>query len=138
MTIIEVLVAIMLLSVVVLVVLTPLTGFFGLTRKSGTQVSATQAAQQAMEQIRGDWLNQTAYEQLCTASSLPVTTPPLSVNVTNMGPERNVLGTAELRAGACGGTPITADTSPMREVLVRQLGPGGQVASEVRMVVARP
>ena len=137
MTIIEVLVAIMLLSVVVLVVLTPLTGFFGLTRKSGTQVSATQAAQQAMEQIRGDWLNQTAYEQLCTASPLPVTTPPLSVTVTNLGPERNVLGTAELRAGACG-VPITADTSPMREVLVRQLGPGGQVASEVRMVVARP
>ena len=138
MTIIEVLVAIMLLSVVVLVVLTPLTGFFGLTRKSGTQVSATQAAQQAMEQIRGDWLNQTAYEQLCTASPLPVTTPPLTVNVTNMGPERNVLGTAPLRAGACGGAPVTADTSPMREVLVRQLGPGGQVASEVRMVVARP
>ena len=62
-TIVEVLVAILLFAIVVLAILAPLTGLFGLTNKS---------AQQAIETIKGQWQNpsRNQYDLNCVAGPL--------------------------------------------------------------------
>ena len=72
-TIIEVLVAIALFAIVVLVILAPLTGLFGLTQKSAQQTNATGLAQQSIEQIRGQWLDANRYGNNCVVGALPAT-----------------------------------------------------------------
>lgn len=72
-TIIEVLVAIALFAIVVLVILAPLTGLFGLSQKSAQQTSATGLAQQAIEQIRGQWLDANRYGSNCVVGTLSAT-----------------------------------------------------------------
>ena len=78
-TIIEVLVALALLAIVITAVVLPLTGFFGITRRSSQQVSATNLAQQAIEQIRGEWLNQAKYDQSCLTIALPSSVPTVTL-----------------------------------------------------------
>lgn len=90
-TIIEVLVATALFAIVVLVVLVPITGLFGLTKRSTTQVGATNQAQQWVEQIKGQWQNQTTYDQACvtSATSLPTT---VSVSIQDEDLQGNTVG----------------------------------------------
>lgn len=76
-TIIEVLVATALFAIVVLVVLVPITGLFGLTKRSTTQVSATNLAQQWVEQVKGQWQDSPTYNRACIS-----TAPPASVTIT--------------------------------------------------------
>ncbi len=79
-TIVEVLVAIALFAIVVLVVVVPLTGLFGLTKKSTTQVSATNLAQQWLEQVKGQWQNQSTYTQACI-TTLPGATSGVTIAI---------------------------------------------------------
>ena len=138
-TIIEVIVTIALLSVIVLVVLTPLTGFFGLTRRSNQQVDATQLTVRAVETIRGEWLNLGRYDQACVITPLPVSTPPLEVIVTNLGPDGQTLGAAAWRSDCAAGGPLSpADTSPLRRVQVTRLDGAGRVLSQLTVLVDRP
>ncbi len=64
--------AILLFAIVVLAILAPLTGLFGLTNKSAQQVSATNLAQQAIETIKGQWQNpsRNQYDLNCVAGPL--------------------------------------------------------------------
>lgn len=89
-TIIEVLVATALFAIVVLVVLVPITGLFGLTKRSTTQVGATNLAQQWLEQVKGQWLNQPIYNRACIS-----TAPPASViiNLQNKNAQGVNIGT---------------------------------------------
>ena len=68
-TIIEVLMAILLLSIIVLLVLGSLTGLFGLSRTTTKQVDASSRTQAVMEEVRGQWLNQNAYDRACLNSA---------------------------------------------------------------------
>lgn len=72
-TILETLVALALFSVILLVVVTPLTGLFGLTQRSTDQVNAVNVGQQIIEQIRGQWLdsNRIRYDKACIDDALP-------------------------------------------------------------------
>ena len=74
------LVAIALFAIVVLVVVVPLTGLFGLTKKSTTQVSATNTAQQWLEQVKGQWQNQSTYAQACI-TTLPTATSGVTIAI---------------------------------------------------------
>ncbi len=131
-TIIEVLVSITLLSVIILVILTPLTGLFGLTQRSDQQVTATQSAQRILETIRGDWLSAERYGKLCLTKALPVLVPPLQVQLENLDQTGRVLGTTNLRS-QCDGV---ADSPPMRRVRVSvQVG---KATSTLSVDVARP
>ena len=62
-----------LFAIVVLVILAPLTGLFGLTQKSAQQTSSTGLAQQTIEQIRGQWLDANRYGNNCVVGALPAT-----------------------------------------------------------------
>lgn len=116
-TIIEVLVSIALLSVIVLVVLTPLTGFFGLTRKSNQQVSATQAAQRAMEALRGDWLSQSNYDKNCLTN--PAVLDGLKIEITALDVDNQPTGTLG-RPGTCG---AVISQPPLKRVRITQVDP---------------
>ncbi|MDB5044244.1 MAG: hypothetical protein JWQ08_294 [Deinococcus sp.] len=131
-TIIEVLVSIMLLSIIVLVIITPLTGLFSLTRRSDQQISATQTAQRILEGVRGEWLNGARYSQACVVVPLPVMTPPVEVNIKSLDLQGNVVSTGVLQT-TCG-TP--ADNPPLRriDVTVRV----GKAVSNLSIDVARP
>ncbi|ANE44052.1 PulJ/GspJ family protein [Deinococcus puniceus] len=131
-TIIEVLVSIMLLSIIVLVILTPLSGLFNLTRRSDQQITATQAAQRTLETIRGEWLSGARYRQACVSVPIPVMTPPIAVNVQSLDRDGNVMTTAPLDT-TCG---PTADDPPLRRIQV--VVKVGNAVSNLSVDVARP
>ncbi|PTA67855.1 hypothetical protein C8263_10620 [Deinococcus arcticus] len=126
----EVLVGVLLVSVIVMVVLTPLTGFFGLTRRSTQQVGATQTAQALLETIRGDWLSAAMYDQRCTTATIPAGA---TLTVTNLDLNGNAVGSAPLNASCSGNAP---DTAPIRRL---QLVVQADTARSTLVVdVARP
>ena len=129
-TIIEVLVAVFLTSVIALVVLTPLTGFFGLTRRSTQQVTATQQAQQIIEAVRGDWLSVANYDQRCATQPLPAGA---QVTLTNLDVNGNPTGTPDLNT-TCGIS--SPDTAPVRRINVQVTL--GSATSSLSVDVARP
>lgn len=129
-TIVEVLVGILLLSIIALVVLAPLTSFFRLTTRSAQQVSATQQAQQVLEGIRSDWLTPGLYDQRCATTPLP---PGTSVTLSSLTLDGAVTGSAGLNASCTGNAP---DLSPVRRVSVQVTVNGTQ--SVLNADVARP
>lgn len=64
-TIVEILMAILLLSIIILVVLGSLNGFFGLSRQATTQSTLTNQAQAIMEDVRGQWQDVVSYSKSC-------------------------------------------------------------------------
>ncbi|MBZ9750384.1 hypothetical protein K7W42_05865 [Deinococcus sp. HMF7604] len=130
-TIVEVLVGVLLVSVIVMVVLTPLTGFFGLTRRSTQQVGATQAAQQILETVRGDWLSPAVYAQRCTTADLSGGN--LTLTVTNLDLDGNTAGEAPMHPSCNGNSP---DLAPARRVSVTVRD--GAAQSTLSVDVARP
>lgn len=129
-TIIEVLVAVLLVSIIAFVVLTPLTGFFGLTRRSTEQVTATQQAQQVLESVRGDWLSVANYDQRCATQPVPASA---QVTLTNLDVNGTPTGTPALNASCGSNTP---DPAPVRRVNVQVTL--GTVTSSLSVDVARP
>lgn len=63
--------AIALFAVLVLVVLVPMTGLFGLTRQSLRQTDVTGSAQAILEDVRGQWQNWQKYDNACVSGSTP-------------------------------------------------------------------
>lgn len=111
-TIIEVLVATALFAIVVLVVLVPITGLFGLTKKSTTQVSATNLAQKWLEEVKGQWQNPSSYNAACIAVAPPAE---VTIQVQNKDVQGNNTGAA-YPVLVCGSG--TATVAPLRLVTV--------------------
>lgn len=112
-TIIEVLVAVLLLLIIVTAVLAPLTGLFGLSRQSTQQVAATNLAQAAIEQVKGEWQDSPKYQMGCVSlTSFPagvqVRAQGMDSNFNKVGAEMDVQATGS----ACGVSPALPDTSP--------------------------
>jgi len=107
-TIVEVLVAMALFAIVVLVILAPLTGLFGLTQRSTQQVGATNTAQQVLEQIRGQWLDQVKYSKSCADLTVPA-----GVTVTTTVQDKNAQGTA---VGSTYSAVIGCSTAAVRTI----------------------
>lgn len=122
----------MLFSVIVLVVITPLTGLFSMTRRSDQQTSATQTAQRVVETVRGEWLNGANYSRVCVLAPLPATSPALQVSVKSLDQQGNVSAIRVLQT-TCG---IPADNPPLRRVEVTVKV--GQAVSNLSVDVARP
>lgn len=91
-TLIEVMVATMILGVIITAVLGPLTGMFGLTRRSMSQTDATSVAQATLEDVRGQWLNWGRYDAGCvTGDAFPAT---VSVSVQNLDAQLTPVGSS--------------------------------------------
>ena len=134
-TIIEVLVSIALLSIIILVVLTPLTGFFGLTRRSNEQVGATQAAQRAMESLRGDWLDLSRYDKNCLSN--PAVLDGLVIEITALDVDSLEIGTLG-KPGSCTLAGTGGSPSPLRRVRITQADAQERVLADLSVVVDRP
>ena len=143
-TLLEVLVAIVLFAIVVVAILAPLTGLFGLSQRSSQQSKATTYAQQVMEQIRGQWLVQANYDQICVTSTLPYGA---TATILNEDLNGNGLGNATLRF-SCGSNPVITPIPPLRRITVdipatatgtgTGSGNGSGIASQLTVEVARP
>lgn len=139
-TILEVLIALALFSVVILVVLAPLTGLFGLTQRSTDQIVAVNSGQQVIEQIRGQWLNSTRYDKGCIDRALSA---PGVVSVTlqdeNLGGEPITspapLATAADCRTADASSAVSAAAPPLRKVTV--VTRAGNATSTLSVEVAR-
>ncbi len=143
-TLVEVLVAIALFAIVVLVVVVPLTGLFGLTKKSTTQVTATNLAQQWLEQVRGQWQNQDTYSRACV-TTLPGATSGVTIAIRDEDAQGKNSGAytptsafpftaASYSLVACPATP-QATPAPLRLVTVTATVDG--VVSTLNVEVAR-
>ncbi|GGR25054.1 prepilin-type N-terminal cleavage/methylation domain-containing protein [Deinococcus ruber] len=138
-TLLEVLVALALLGVVIVAILAPLTGLFGMSQRSTRQVAATTQAQQAIELIRGQWLDPGRYAGNCVVGSLPADVKVLSVQ------DEDVRGTVQTAPIAFSvGTQVScpsdsspaAPGSPLRKVSVSAALSGS--TSVLQIEVARP
>ncbi|MFK7602708.1 hypothetical protein ACI3L1_10900 [Deinococcus sp. SM5_A1] len=136
-TIVEVLVSIALLSVIVLVVLTPLTGFFGLTRQSNQQVSATQSAQRAMESLRGDWLNTARYDQNCLTN--PAVLDGLNIEITALDVSSPPVPIGTLgKPGNCAAGAAVISQPPLKRVRITQIdAQSNKLLADLTVVVDR-
>ncbi len=132
-TIIEVLVSITLLTIIALAVITPLTGFFGLSRKSNESIAATQAAQQVIETIRGDWLNPKRYSQACWTTPLPKN---INLSIKNLDATRTFIGNTPWKDNC--NTLIVADESAMREITVIKTDDAGKGLAQLNVMVVHP
>lgn len=138
-TIIEVLVAIALFAIVVLVILAPLTGLFGLTQKSAQQTNATGLAQQSIEQIRGQWLDANRYGNNCVVGALPTT-----ITVQDEDSQGNSVTNASTfsvqSAAACPTTPASGVPSASGPALrkVTATATANATTSTLVVEVARP
>lgn len=137
-TIIEVLVSIMLLSIVIMLVLSQLTGLFGVSKRSGEQVTATNLAQSVIEQVKGEWQDQPKYSSACiTAASLP---SGVTVSLQDYDATESAQGAAyslSLQGTGCGSNPPSPDNSaPLRGVTVTATVNGKATSFEVK--VAHP
>jgi prepilin-type N-terminal cleavage/methylation domain-containing protein len=148
-TIIEVLVAVALFAIVVLVILAPLTGLYGLTQKSGQQTSVTNVGQQVIEAIRGQWQNasRNQYDLNCAVGPLYSTSlsPAPVVNVTvqdenvqgdNMTNTRAFAVSTSTSCPASAGPGVTvAPGPPIRQITV--VSTIGTVSTTLVLEVAR-
>ena len=121
-TIIEVLVAIALFAIVILVILAPLTGLFGLSQRSAQQTSATNLAQQAMETIRGQWLNLSRYQYGLNCVTGPLTSS--AVNPTVVVQDEDAQGNRQTNVAAFSvQTAATCPSYPPSGVTTFSQGP---------------
>jgi prepilin-type N-terminal cleavage/methylation domain-containing protein len=141
-TIIEVLVAVALFAVVVLVILAPLTGLFGLTQKSNQQVNATNFAQQAVETIRGQWLatNKYRYDLNCIVGPLVLggASPTIAVQDEDVqgNPQTNATTFFVGTTANCPTSGTVAAGPPLRSVTVTATVNG--TIAKLIVEVARP
>ncbi|PNY81529.1 type IV pilus modification PilV family protein [Deinococcus koreensis] len=123
-TLIEVMVATMILGVIITAVLGPLTGMFGLTRKSMAQTDATSVAQATLEDVRGQWLNWGKYDAGCvTGDAFPAT---VTVSVQNLDTQLGLVGSAtpltrSTLAACLGSTGPRTDPAPTTSPALRRL-----------------
>ncbi len=80
-TILEILMAMVLLGVLLIVVLSPMTGLFKMSRGTNNNVSSTMKSQNIMEQIKGVWASQSLYDRDCLPN---LNTTGSTVIVTNL------------------------------------------------------
>lgn len=117
-TIIEVLIAVTLLSVIVLVVMASLTGSFRLSGNTTLQSSATNSAQATLEAVRGQWQQNNAYyNAACVEYTLPANT---SVSVQDETIDGAAIGAPYKPnfMSSCTGASPKAFTASLRRITV--------------------
>lgn len=137
-TITEILVAILLLSILIVTVLGPMTGLFGLTRQTTNRTAASTTAQSVMEQIKGEWQNSPKYQMACiSTASLP---SGATVILQDLNANFNIQGTSYSVAtsgSSCGATPAVPDISASSRKVTVSVTQSG-TTSTLTMEIAHP
>lgn len=140
-TLLEVLVAILLFSVIILVVTASLTGFFGLSTRTTQQVDTTTRAQALMEEIRGQWQTQTAYDLACVQLTQPSNTAVVVRDENADGSAVNALTYAPVFSANCvsATAPAAMTVSTLRQVSVTATSTtAGGSSSTLVLEIPRP
>lgn len=140
-TLLEVLVAILLFSVIILVVTASLTGFFGLSTRTTQQVDTTTRAQALMEEIRGQWQTKTVYDVACVQLTQPSNTVVVVRDENADGSAVNALTYAPVFSANCvsATAPTGMTVSTLRQVSVTATSTtSGGSSSTLVLEIPRP
>lgn len=139
-TIIEILVAIVLLAVLSLALGSTLLGSLGLNGQSQRQLNSTTGTQRIMENVRGAWAVQANYDTACVDNLVLPTS--YTVQYTNLDDRANVLSASPTNvvggtsALPCSGKTLDPNPPVMRRVVVSS-GTGSQ-GTTLSVDVLRP
>lgn len=140
-TLLEVLVAILLFSIIILVVTASLTGFFGLSTRTTQQVDTTTRAQALMEEIRGQWQTQTVYDLACVQLTQPANTSVVVRDENADGSAVNAFTYAPVFSTNCASAtaPANMTVSTLRQVSVTATSTtSGGSSSTLVLEIPRP
>jgi prepilin-type N-terminal cleavage/methylation domain-containing protein len=135
-TIIEVLVAITIFGILVLLIAGSMSGLFGLSGKNGSQVTATNLAQQVVEQVRGQWQNLASYNEACITTLPAGVTAPTVQDEDAQGNAVNASYSLNVKATCGQASPAAAQGSALR--LVQVSVTSGKVTSALNIEIPRP
>jgi prepilin-type N-terminal cleavage/methylation domain-containing protein len=124
-TLIEILIALVMLGVLVSFIVSSLASSFQLNRESRKSLDATANAQRIIEEIRGQWETPALYDNACVNLTLtPETSSFMSTTITQKDynvdatPVNASAPTNITVSAACSGTALAACSSPMKRVFV--------------------
>jgi prepilin-type N-terminal cleavage/methylation domain-containing protein len=138
-TIIEVLVATLLLGVLVMSVMAPLSSLFGLTRTSGNQLASTTLAQNVMEQAKGLWRDQAFYDRNCLAGVTLTGTTLTFSNLNTVGvvtPAGN--SSTPVTTANCNTTALATPFTPVSMKRLTVVAGTGTSATTLQLDISRP
>lgn len=135
-TIIEILVAIAIIGVLTVVLSSTLIGTLGLNRDSQLQLDSATAAQQVMENIKGNWntADDVNYDRVCAAIILPTGSTAKFINLDSRGKPLvlNDSGTP-IKTSGCPSQPLNLVPSTMQPPVMRRViataGTGSQATT---------
>lgn len=135
-TIIEVLLAIALLTVIVMVVMSGLTGSFRLSGNSTLQSVATNRSQAVIESIRGQWQTVSQYNSACvqlpTVSGITTT---ISVQDENVDGSSVGSPYSPTISSNCSSVAALANIRPLRRVTVTSTNTSGSNIGQSKLTV---
>jgi type II secretory pathway pseudopilin PulG len=131
-SIIEALIATMILGVLIIAILGPLGGLFRMSKSNQQLLDNTTLAQHAAERIVREWHDPDRFEQGCLDLSSEPLPPGVTVTVQPLDTKATVSGPAQA-VSDCPGTPLPA---PLKRVTVR--ADAGGPKAEIVLDVLRP
>lgn len=136
-TLIEILVAVMLLGLLVITVLAPMTGLFGLSRTTNQQLSSVTQAQDRMEQAKGLWRTQSLYDRDCMKG---LNTTGITIKVQNLSSTFQPTGTEfdPSTSSTCDTTTLSSSFTPVPAKRIRVASGSGNSATTLILDLARP
>ena len=139
-TIIEVLIAVTLLSIIVLVVMASLTGSFRLSGNTTLQTVATNRAQDTMEALRGQWQLPDRYAAACVVYTLPAGTSVSVQDETATGTDIGAAYSPTFNASSCASATPLSSVAALRRVTVTTTNTSGNNSGQSQLVleIARP
>lgn len=138
-TLIEVLVATLLLGVLIMAVMAPLSSLFGLTRNSSSQLASTTLSQNVMEQAKGLWRDQAFYDRNCLAGLSFTGTTLTFANLNTVGvvtPAGN--SGAPVTTANCNTTVLTTPFTPIPIKRLTVVAGTGTSATTLQLDISRP
>ncbi len=132
-TLIEVLIALAIFTVLLAAVTQGLLPVFSMTQKSQEQLDANQRAEQALNLIRSEWQDPGKYAATCVDPPLPIN---VEVEVTALDADARPHGSLAF-SRPCG-SPPAGSPPPAKRVTVRAKDPRGQVRATLVFDIREP
>jgi len=132
-TIIEVLVATIILGVLIGSLVGPLGGLFRMTQRNQQLLDNTTLAQQVVEKIVREWQDSARFSKSCVRNSVQIPSG-VTVTIQNLDSFGNPVAQPEYSLRSCGSSP---DSVPLKRVKVVANANGG-TAAVIVMDIARP
>lgn len=136
-TLIEILVATLLVGILLASVVAPMTGLFGISRDTNGQLASVTSAQNVMEQAKGLWRTQALYDRDCL-KNVSFTNVTITVIYLDSGGNPVESAITPSNSATCDATTLSATFSavPIKRVTVSS--GTGNAAAVLRLDISRP